>query len=306
MARADGVRPRGRRTLLLALAVVALGAGALFVARVLSQATGARGMLADASGLLSQAEPTVLAVDQAVRSEVTTAAADAALAALEKLEPSIETLNEAKSVVARARQRLAERDRPLADALDEAIAARLEMLERARPVLEADVAVAQALVPAVEAWTLVGQAEKMADEAVASFNKHTKDGVQRSTKLTTDADALLARARSNLETVTAGFPEADMGPFISYIDAKRALLAESRKIDATWLSGKVADANAMLGAYNAREKQVAEQAKRLPGTPASVLAEAYKRAVEADVTAYFEARERARSADAKIRSLQGG
>ncbi len=306
MARADGVRPRGRRTLLLALAVVALGAGALFVARVLSQATGARGMLADASGLLSQAEPMVLAVDQAVRSEVTTAAADAALAALEKLEPSIETLNEAKSVVARARQRLAERDRPLADALDEAIAARLEMLERARPVLEADVAVAQALVPAVEAWTLVGQAEKMADEAVASFNKHTKDGVQRSTKLTTDADALLARARSNLETVTAGFPEADMGPFISYIDAKRALLAESRKIDATWLSGKVADANAMLGAYNAREKQVAEQAKRLPGTPASVLAEAYKRAVEADVTAYFEARERARSADAKIRSLQGG
>lgn len=306
MARTDRVRPKGRRALLLALAVVALGAGALFVARVLSQATGARGMLADASGLLSQAEPTVLAVDQAVRSEVTTAAADAALAALEKLEPSIETLNEAKSVVARARQRLAERDRPLADALDEAIAARLEMLERARPVLEADVAVAQALVPAVEAWTLVGRAEKMADEAVASFNKHTKDGVQRSTKLTTDADALLARARSNLESVTAGFPEADMGPFISYIDAKRALLAESRKIDATWLSGKVAEANAMLGAYNAKEKQVAEQAKRLPGTPSSVLAEAYKRAVEADVTAYFEARERARSADAKIRSLQGG
>lgn len=306
MARTDRVRPKGRRALLLALAVVALGAGALFVARALSQATGARGMLADASGLLSQAEPTVLAVDQAVRSEVTTAAADAALAALEKLEPSIETLNEAKSVVARARQRLAERDRPLADALDEAIAARLEMLERARPVLEADVAVAQALVPAVEAWTLVGQAEKMADEAVASFNKHTKDGVQRSTKLTTDADALLARARSNLESVTAGFPEADMGPFISYIDAKRALLAESRKIDATWLSGKVAEANAMLGAYNAKEKQVAEQAKRLPGTPSSVLAEAYKRAVEADVTAYFEARERARSADAKIRSLQGG
>lgn len=306
MARADGVRPAKRRALIVALVVAVAGIGALSAVRLLSQATGARGMLADASGLLSQAEPAVLAVDQAVRSEVTTAAADAASAALEKLEPSIETLNEAKSVVARARQRLAGRDRPLADALDEAIAARLEMLERARPVLEADVAVARALVPAVEAWTLVGQAEKLADEAVASFNKHTKESVQRSTKLTTEADALLARARSDLESVTAGFPEADMGPFISYVDAKRALLAESRKIDATWLSGKVAEANAMLGAYNAKEKQVAEQAKRLPGTPSSVLAEAYKRVVEADVTAYFEARERARSADAKIRSLQGG
>lgn len=306
MARSDGLRPSAGRWLLLAAAVIALSVGSAFVVRLLNAGAGAKADLADASGLLSQAEPAVLAVDQAVRSEVTTAAAEAASQALERLDPAIRKLEEARAAVARARQRLSERDRPLADALDEAIEARLQMLERARPVLEADVAVARALVPAVEAWTLVGQAEKMADEAVASFNKHTKEGVQRSTKLTTDADALLARARSSLESVTAGFPEADMGPFISYVDAKRALLAESRKIDAAWLSGKVAEANAMLSAYNAKEKQVAEQAKRLPGTPSSVLAEAYKRAVEADVTTYFEARERARTADAKIRSLQGG
>lgn len=305
MARSDDVSPKRGRWALAALLVAVLAAAGAVVYRSANAANLARGELADASGLVSQAEPAVLAIDQAVRSEVTTAATETAAQALEKIDAAQNTLRRAQDTVRRARTRLAERDVPLADALDESIAARLEMLERARPILEADARVARALASATEAWASVVRAEKLAEDAVAAFNKHTEEGVQRSTQLTTEADSLLAEARSLLETVSAGVPEADMAPFVSYVDAKRALLAESRKIDATWLSGKVADANAMLGAYNAKEKQVAEQAKRLPGTPASVLADAYKRIVESDVTAYFEARERARSADVLVKSLSG-
>lgn len=304
MAGADHVSSKRWRWA-LAVALVVAAAGGVVAYRLASVSSNARADLADASGLLSQAEPAVLAIDQAVRSEVTTAAAENARSAVEKIDAAEDALREAQQTVRRARDRLAERDVARADALEESIAARLEMLSHARPILETDERVARALAPATEAWSLVAQAEKRAEDAVAAFNKHTKDGVQRSTQLTTEADGLLARARSLLETVAAGVPEADMTPFVSYVEAKRALLAESRKIDATWLSGKVADANAMLDAYNAKEKQVAEQAKRLPGTPASVLADAYTRIVEAEVKAYFDARERARSADVKVRSLSG-
>jgi DNA repair exonuclease SbcCD ATPase subunit len=289
----------------VALVVVTLAVLAAVAYRAANASSAARAALADASGLLSQAEPAVLAIDQAVRSDVTTAAAETARSAIERIDAATSTLRKAQDTILRARSRLAERDFALADALEDSIEARLAMLERARPILETDVRVARALASATEAWELVARAEKRADEAVAAFNKHTKDGVTRSTKLATEADGLLAQARSLLETATAEVPEADLSPFAAYIDAKRALLAESRKIDATWLAGKVADANAMLAAYNAKEKQVAEQAKKLPGTPASVLAQAYKRIVEPDVTAYFDARERARSADTKVRLLSG-
>ncbi|MCL4078162.1 hypothetical protein MX659_00850 [Coriobacteriia bacterium Es71-Z0120] len=305
MAGTDDVSRTRWRRVLLATVVVALVAAGVVAYRAATASSAARTMLADASGLISQAEPAVLAIDQAVRSEVTTAAAETARDAIDRIDAAASTLREAQQTVRRARPRLAERDVALADALEDSIEARLAMLERARPILETDAKVASALQAATESWALVAQAEKRADEAVAAFNKHTKDGVTRSTQLTTEADKLLARARSLLETAAADVPEADLAPFVAYIDAKRALLAESRKIDAAWLAGKVADANAMLGAYNTKEKQVAEQAKKLPGTPASALANAYKRIVEPDVTAYFEARERARSADAKVRSLSG-
>ncbi|MCX8007603.1 MAG: hypothetical protein N3B11_05755 [Coriobacteriia bacterium] len=304
MARADDVTARRRPVRASAVAVVV--AVGLAAATAGCGGRAARSELAEASSLVTQAEPAVLAVDRAVRSEVTTATTQAAEDALRRIPPAVELLTRAQALVERARGRIADKDRALADALDESIAARMEMLKRAEPVLKADVSVATALGPAMEAWSLVASAEKKAEDAVAAFNAHTKQGVQRSTQLTTEADASLAKARSLLETVAAGVPEADMAPFVAYIDAKRALLAESRRIDATWLAGKVADANAMLGAYNAKEKQVAEQAKRLPGSPASVLAQAYRRIVEKDVTAYFEAREKARSADVRVRSLNGG
>lgn len=289
---------------LVALVVVAIiGAGGYLVLRALDRPRVAKAQLADAAAMLSQAEPDVLAVDGAVRSEVTTALADAAGDAFELIDPTQATLAEALGKITTARVNLADEDVALADALESAIKARTDMLDQAKIVLATDKRAATVVGPAAEAWQLVADAEKLSQDAVAQYNKHTKAGVSQSTSFTVEAERKLTAARSALGTVTAGFAEADMSPFVTYIDAKLKLLASSKKIDATWLAGKVEDANKLLDAYNAEEKKVIALADKLPESPTAVVAAAYETLTSKAITAYFDARDAARTADAQIKAI---
>ncbi|MCE5202648.1 MAG: hypothetical protein LLG24_00270 [Actinomycetia bacterium] len=296
-------RGRAARSVLVLLVALAVGAAAYAAVRALDRPRAARARLSQASAMLSEAEPDVLAIDNAVRSEVTSALADSAKAALGKIDPATQALTRALEEVEATRPDLSKDDVELADALEDAIRQRLAMLDHARPILETDRRAARAVGPAAEAWRLVSEAETLSDSAVASYNKHTKASVSQSTSLTAQAEAKLASAKSALATVTAEFPEADMAPFVSYVDAKLKLLARSKKIDATWLAGKIEDANKLLDAYNAEEKKVVAMAKALPGSPTEVLSKAYEKLTAADIAAYFDAREAARSADARIKAL---
>lgn len=308
MADNDDVKqPKKSRRLLLVLAVVAivaaLAVGGYLALQAINRPKDARARLVEASALLSQAEPGLLAIDGAVRSEVTSALAQGATEALEEIDPTKAKLSEALDEIAGARANLAEEDIALADALQEAIDARMDMLDRARPILETDLRASAVVDPAREAWQLVADAEKLADDAVAQYNKHTKAGVSQSTSLTAQAEGKLTTARSGLATVSAGFSEADMTPFVTYIDAKLKLLASSRKIDSTWLAGKIEDANDLLDAYNAEEKKVIALAAKMPDSPTAVVAAAYETLTETTIKEYFAARDAARAADAKVKAL---
>ncbi|MHB8706658.1 MAG: hypothetical protein ACYC77_09100 [Coriobacteriia bacterium] len=302
-----GVQPkrsrRGWWMLAVLVIVTALAVGGYLALQAINRPRDARAKLAEASALLSQAEPGLLAIDGAVRSEVTSALAEGATEALEEIDPTKSTLSDALAEIAAARENLAEEDVQLADALQEAIDSRLDMLDRARPILETDLRASAVVDPAREAWQLVADAEKLADDAVAQYNKHTKAGVQESTKLTTSAETKLTAARSGLATVSAGFSEADMTPFVSYIDAKLKLLASSRKIDSTWLAGKIEDANNLLDAYNAEEKKVIALAAKMPESPTAVVAGAYETLTATTIKDYFAARDAARAADAKVTAI---
>lgn len=299
-------RPKKRwwRWVLVAVLAAALGVGGYAVVRQVQKPRTARDRLVTASALLSEAEPDVLAIDSAVRSEVTSALAQAAADAAETIDPTQRTLTRALSEIAAARPDLGPSDLPLADALESAVQSRLDMLGQARFVLATDARVSGVVAPASDAWQLIAEGEKLADDAVAQYNKHTKAGVQESMGLTTRAETAFTAARSALGTVTAGMPEADMGPFVAYVDAKVALLASSRKIDATWLAGKVEEANGMLDAYNVQERAVIALAQKLPESPTAVVAEAYKSLTGDAMAQYFEARDAARAADAKVKELQ--
>ncbi len=295
---------RGLRAGVIIALLVVLAVGAVVGWRVLDASRRARGHLAEAERLLAEANVEVIAVDAVVRSDVSTTSPEAYGQARERADRSRALLAEATGEVHRARAGLrTDVDRARADAIEAAITAREALLDQALPILEIARRVRASLDSADEAWSEIIAAESLVDTAVAQFNKHTKAGVEASTKLTTQASGKLERARSLLSTVAAAVPEAELQPFIAYVEARLGLLERSRRIDATWLAGRVEEANALLAAYNEEEKKLVAQAKGLPGTPHAALASAYEAATKDAFAAYFDARESARQADAHLKAI---
>ena len=288
-------RPLVAVGLALALAVAGLAAYRTVDARRQVQARfdATALLLAEADGLIQR-------IDVAVRSEVSSETVGAAKESLADVETADAVLKEAASEIEQLPDRLTEADRTYAEALAEAVASRRQLLADTTPVLEMDRRASGVIEPAREAWELVAEAEKLSDQAIAEFNKHTKEGVQQSTALSIQAEGKLATAQSLLATVTAGMPEANMEAFVIYTNGKLGLLARSKTIDATWLTGKIADANKLLDAYNTEEKRLAEFAKTLPESPTAVIVEAYRTLTEKPTDRYFAARDAVRAADQEL------
>ncbi len=296
-------RPRTALRIALVLVAIAIVAGAAFVAvGQFSRTSSARSDLDRAIEKLSAAEPAILQVDNAVRSEITSSVVPAATDAVAAARTATAQLDEALALLDKAAPGLGNGDAQLASAVRQAVTTRKSMLTEAGTVLAADVRAGAVVDAAHDAWTLAAEAGTLTVNAAAEYNKHTKAGVEASTKLSNEATAKLTSARSMLETVSAGFAEADMSPYTSYIDARLKLLDSSRKIDSTWLAGKVADANTLLDAYNAEEKKVVAQATALTTTPAGALADAYGVLTKDAISRYFNARDAARAADELVKA----
>lgn len=299
---------RGRRSRRVWLVLTALSAAVLLAAVPLGcQVTGkvraAEDKLDEAVTILADVEDAVIAADDVVQAEITPGLEATATAALDMLPAARADLADAITLLTEARIDLREDDQVLAQALQTSAEARADMLAEADVILSANKAAAGALKPATDGWTLVAEAEKLSQEAVAQYNKHTADSVKQSTEFSKQAATKLTEARSMLETATATFPDAALQQFIDYVDARQKLLESSLAIDATWLSGKVADANAMLAAYTTQEAALIEQGKKLPASPTVAIADAYEKIAAEPTDRYFAARERARAADEQVRQI---
>ena len=300
-------RHKSKRPWLVAVVVLVVAAAGIAGFLLLQQSgkvRAAESKLDEAVTLLGEVEDTVLAADVVVQAEITPGLETTAAAALEVLPQARKDLTEAVDLLVEARVDLREDDQLLAQALQGAAEARADMLQEAETILSANKIAAGALRPASDAWTLVAEAEKLSQDSVAQYNKHTKDGVTKSTALSKQAEEKLTAARSAMETATATFPDAELQQFIDYIDARQKLLASSMKIDAAWLAGKVDDANGMLKAYSKEEAALIEQGKKLPASPVIAIADAYEALATESTDRYFAARDRARQADDRVRELE--
>lgn len=288
-----------------AVVVVALIGAAVFLGlRETGRVRAAEMKLDDAIALLTEVEDTVVAADEIVQAEIIPELEATATVVLGDLPQARKDLTEAVSLLVEARVDLREDDQLLAQELQTAAEARADMLAEAETILEANKLAAGALTPASDGWVLVADAEKLSQDAVVQYNKHTKDSVTKSTELSKQAVTKLAEARSAIETAAATFPDAELQQFIDYIDAREKLLEASMAIDAKWLAGKVEDANDMLDDYTKQEKALIEQGGKLPASPTIAIADAYE-ALAADATdRYFIARDKARAADERVRELE--
>jgi len=304
-----GSRPRRAAlvTWLVAIVVVALVATAGVIGwREYKRVVEARALLSQATALLQSAEDNLVIVDAAVRADVSSEIATSSLEASALVGSVRMDALAAASLIASALPDLPEDEVARAQALKEGAEARAEMMLQAPAILDADYKAARSIGLADDAVAEITAAEDLIAQAAAEFNKHTAAGVKQSNAYTVQAETKLKAAESLLTSATAAFPEADFAAFSAYVQAKLQLCTLAKEIDTLWLSGKIAESNAKLTAYNKRDAEVVAMAKALPSSVRDPIADAYEAATAEARAAYFAARDLAREADARANGAAAG
>lgn len=292
------------RTVLVWLVVLAvLGTTGYLVWRAAGRRMAAAKQLDSALQLIKQADEVVLDVDDVVRAEVSEDVAMRAEALIERIPDAEQDIQEAVGLIDSAYPRLTEHEQLQADAMKDAAEARLKMFKVAPTVLEANVKAGYAFQPAKDGWDMVLEGSSLSKEAVKSYNKLTKAGVSQSSRLNSQAQQKVEGGKRLMSKAATNFPEADLTKFLAYADAKLALIAISRSSDSAWLRGKVEDANKLIAKYNTEEARVIALAKVLPESTGKVIADAYEKLAASPTDEYFKAREKASSADNRLKQL---
>jgi len=253
--------------------------------------------------VVESADASVIAIDEVIRAEVTPEVGQQAL----ELESTVATtknqLTEAVSLVEAAYPNLNNAERAKANLLKTTANAKLDMLEQAPVILSANVMVAKAQPLAQQAWDQTLAADKLADSAVASYNKLTKAGVQDSAVKNAQAEKAFQSARDLFSQAATTFPEAGLDRYVAYVDQKLVQVGISRKSDAAWLAGKPALANTFIATYNQADAKGIAMYKALPPSPITAIADAYKALADAPTELYFKARDKASAADQSLKAM---
>lgn len=299
----EAKRSRTVWTVLIIVGVLVLIAAGFAGWGVMGARLSSARQLDQAIVLVKSADTAVVAIDEVVRAEVSPAVGQKA----SELEPTVETatrqLSDAVVLIDKAYPKLNNAERAKATLLRTTATAKLAMLKQAPLILSANVKVAQAQPIAKLAWEQTARAKLLADEAVASYNKLTKAGAQSSAVKNAQAEAAFTEARDSFSRAAIAFPEAGMNRYVAYVDQKLVQIAISRRSDAAYLAGKIADANKLIVEYNKADAKGVAMAKALPATPTTAIADAYKLLADSATDAYFQARREASAADQSLAAL---
>lgn len=298
-ARTQRMRPITIAVVAAIVLVLLVVAGLAYSA--VTKTRSAEDNVARAQSLIEQADELVLAIDEVVRSEVTSAVADAAVEASKTVPDARDDLQRAVKLLDEAAPALSDTEGQRAKTLRASAEARLEMLGVVGPILAANAKAARALGPADEGWTAAVAAEKLTDQAVANYNRLNKAGATASKNLNTQAQTGFKRSRELLATAEKEFPEADFEAYLAYVDGKLKLVAISLQSDDAYLRGNISGANSLAATYNAEEQKVIALAKKLPDSPSRAVANAFESVTGSATAEYFKARDKATSADARLR-----
>lgn len=253
--------------------------------------------------MVESADASVIAIDKVIRAEVTPEIGQQALELEPTVAPTAAKLIEAVTLINAAYPSLNNAERAKADLLKKTAKAKLDMLEQAPVILSANVKVATAQPLAQQAWDQTLAGDKLADSAVASYNKLTKEGVQDSAVKNAQAEKAFQSARDLFSQAATAFPEAGLDRYVAYVDQKLVQVGISRKSDAAWLAGKPALANSFIAAYNKADAKGIAMYKELPPSPITAIADAYKTLADGPTVLYFEARDKASTADQSLKAM---
>lgn len=283
------------------VALVALAAAGWMYYEVTTVQRAAVERLDQATALVESADEVVLDVDDIVRAEIDSEMTTRVVDVAERVPGAVEELEEAVGLIAESIEDLPDDEVAYARALESSARARLDMLDEAEVILEANRRAAAALGPATKAWELVLESNTLSRQAVEEYNKLTRESVTRSSELTKESEQAIREAQALFSEAATAFPEVDFSDYLEYAEAKIAALEISKQADAAFLDDRPADANRLGEQYNDAEKELAEKAAALPASPAERIAAAYEELAGEATERYFQARARATEADARLR-----
>lgn len=271
--------------------------------RVMSGRLVSARQLDQAIVLVESADRAVIEVDKVVRAEVTPAVGQQARDLAPTIPTATRQLADAVKLIDSAYPKLNNAERRKATLLRTTAKAKLTMMEQAPLILSANVKVADTQPLAKTAWEQTAAADRLADEAVASYNKLTKPGAQASAVKNAQAEKAFQSAHELFSQAATAFPEAGIDRYVAYVDQKLVQIAISRKSDAAYLAGQLAQANSYIAAYNAADAKGIAMVKALPATPMLAIADAYKRIADTATVKYFKARDAASKADQALKAM---
>jgi hypothetical protein len=296
-----------RRQTGLAVGIVVLGVLGLVVLALVGRSLVVRLEGAKekdrATALIEQADVAVVAADTVIRAQVTPALAEQASAARSGVGEANDALSDALALLDRANPKLNEDEQRQSALLRKTAEARQAMLAEAPTILDAYSAAGKAMPLATSGWDRLLSAATKSEQAVAAYNKLTREGVLESQRINKEVAGDLANARADFVAADAAFTSAGFADYIAYADARIALNTLSQRSDEAWLKGDLGAANKLISEYNAADKKAVALAKLLPSTPEQGIDAAYKAAAGAALGRYYKARAAATKADKELRDF---
>lgn len=288
---------------LATLGVAALVVFALLGYRQYVARTEAVSKIDQATALVESADEAIVGIDEVVRAKVTPELAQEASGTIASVDKAKADLDKAISLIDAAIPGLGSKDQQRAQLLRASTQRRDEMLEHVPEILSANIQASTALPLATEGWDALVEASKLSSQAVAAYNKLTKDGVTQSRTLNQKAGATLATALEKFNAAEKAFPQAPFEQYVAYIETRIELNKLSQQSDAAWLGGDIAKANSIIATYNVADKRAVSLAGKLPETPQKAISGAFETQTEQLMADYYDARDKALRADEALRDF---
>lgn len=182
-----------------------------------------------------------------------------------------------------------------------AVSARRDMISAGSGVLrDAREAAASSLV-ALDAWSVLLEADSLAREAAALVADTTDDNVRASTDKMSEANTLFERADALFARAGSSYAAADFSAYRTYIAKRIEALGYATASNDAFLVRDKDEASKQNDAYNAADEEAAAMAEEFPETPAFVVSAASKQATDQLRSDYTAARSQAASADVFLR-----
>lgn len=289
---------------MISLALLAFGGWYLYQDYQHQQANVTQ--LDEALSLLSEADDTVLLLDEIVEQPFADDAATKIASVSSQLDSANDALSRADELARAASTELKKtEDKEVANQAVAAIAARKTLLSTGEAMMATATDAQTAGEHLTTAWEYLLDSHEKAQEAAQLVEETTEENVKESQERTNEAIAALESARSELVSAQEVFPSIDTDSINAYIDKRIEAFGYALASDEAFLTRNKEEATAQNDAYNTADAEAAELAKELPDDILTLVQTAYSVQTDAQAKTYSTARSQAAAADAFIRDYLG-